>query len=67
MGVAYPIQIVLQLEHHVGGAGQRRVTVYCPYWLINHTNCMLIYRQVKPLTLLRCRTYCFVCSVLPMS
>lgn len=41
----YNHKITVELEHHVGGAGQRRVTVYCPYWLVNHTDCMLIYRQ----------------------
>jgi len=38
-------KITLLLHHSVGGAGQRRVTVYCPYWIINHTNCMMVYRQ----------------------
>jgi hypothetical protein len=38
-------KLVLGLNHQVGGAGQRRVTVYCPYWLVNMTNCFLVYRQ----------------------
>ena len=38
-------KLVLELDHQVGGAGQRRTTVYCPYWLVNVTNCMLTYLQ----------------------
>ena len=38
-------KLVLELHHQVGGAGQRRTTVYTPYWLVNNTNCVLTYLQ----------------------
>jgi hypothetical protein len=38
-------KLLLELHHQVGGAGQRRTTVYCPYWLVNNTNCLLTYLQ----------------------
>jgi hypothetical protein len=38
-------KLLLQLEHQVGGAGQRRTILYCPYWLVNNTNCLLTYIQ----------------------
>ena len=38
-------KLLLDLHHQVGGAAQQRTTVYCPYWLVNNTNCVLTYLQ----------------------
>ena len=33
---------VLHLNNEVGAAGNRRITIYCPYWLVNLTQCALL-------------------------
>lgn len=43
-------KLLLDLHHQGGGAAQRRTTLYCPYWLINNTNCVLTYLQEGKLT-----------------
>lgn len=37
----------LYIENQLGGGGQRRITIYCPYWIINTTDHALRYRQEK--------------------
>ena len=36
---------VLHLNNEVGAAGNRRITIYCPYWLVNLTQCALLFKQ----------------------
>ncbi|CAM9173547.1 unnamed protein product, partial [Phaeothamnion confervicola] len=38
-------KLTLRLDNRLGGGGQRRVTVYCPYWMINTSHYRLRYRQ----------------------
>lgn len=37
----------LYIENKLGGGGQRRITIYCPYWIVNTTDHALRYRQEK--------------------
>jgi hypothetical protein len=38
-------RLSLQIENIRGGGGQRRISVYCPYWMVNTTEHCLRYRQ----------------------
>lgn len=38
-------RLTLGIENIRGGGGQRRVSVYCPFWIINTTEHALLYRQ----------------------
>lgn len=40
-------RLTLSIENIRGGGGQRRVSVFCPYWIINSTEHALRYRQDK--------------------
>lgn len=40
-------RLTLNLENIRGGGGQRRVSLYCPYWIVNTTEHSLRYRQDK--------------------
>jgi hypothetical protein len=35
----------LYIENKLGGGGQRHITIYCPYWIVNTTEHALRYRQ----------------------
>ena len=35
-------RLVLRIDNYLGGGGQRRVTIYCPFWIINSTEHALI-------------------------
>jgi hypothetical protein len=35
----------LQIENIRGGGGQRRISVYCPFWVVNTTELPLRYKQ----------------------
>ena len=37
----------LCIENRLGGGGQRHITIYCPYWIVNTTEHALRYRQEK--------------------
>ena len=37
----------LSIENNLGGGGQRHITIYCPYWIVNTTEHALRYRQEK--------------------
>ena len=38
-------RLVLRIDNNLGGGGQRRVTIYCPFWIVNTTEHALRYRQ----------------------
>ena len=38
-------RLVLRIDNYLGGGGQRRVTIYCPFWIVNTTEHALKYRQ----------------------
>jgi hypothetical protein len=38
-------RLTLNIENVRGGGGQRRISVYCPYWIINTTEYALVYKQ----------------------
>jgi hypothetical protein len=38
-------RLVLRIDNVLGGGGHRRVTVYCPFWIINTTDHALRYKQ----------------------
>ena len=38
-------RLTLGIENIRGGGGQRRVSIYCPFWIINTTEHALMYRQ----------------------
>ncbi|KAL7570167.1 hypothetical protein ACA910_020005 [Epithemia clementina (nom. ined.)] len=38
-------RLTLGIENIRGGGGQRRVSVYCPFWIVNTTEHALMYRQ----------------------
>ncbi len=40
-------RLTLHLENVRGGGGQRRVSLYCPYWIVNTTEHSLRYKQDK--------------------
>lgn len=43
-------RISLNLENLRGGGGQRRVSLFCPYWIVNTTEHSLLYKQEKTKT-----------------
>ena len=40
-------RLTLKIENIRGGGGQRRISVYCPFWIINTTEYALTYKQEK--------------------
>jgi len=38
-------RLTLNIENVRGGGGQRRIAVYCPFWIVNTTQHSLRYRQ----------------------
>lgn len=40
-------RLTLNIENIRGGGGQRRISVYCPFWIINTTEYALMYKQEK--------------------
>ncbi len=38
-------KLTLQIENIRGGGGQRRISVYCPFWIVNTTEHPLRYKQ----------------------
>lgn len=38
-------RLTLLIDNVIGGGGQRRVSLYCPYWIVNTTEHSLKYRQ----------------------
>jgi hypothetical protein len=36
---------VLHIKNELGPAGNRRITVFCPYWLVNLTQYSLLFKQ----------------------
>ena len=40
-------RLTLNIENIRGGGGQRRVSLYCPYWIVNTTEHALRYKQDK--------------------
>jgi hypothetical protein len=40
-------RLTLKIENIRGGGGQRRISVYCPFWIINTTEYALMYKQEK--------------------
>lgn len=40
-------KIILHLKNEIGPAGNRHITVFCPYWLINLTQYALLFKQGK--------------------
>uniref|UniRef100_A0A7S2Y632 C2 domain-containing protein n=1 Tax=Entomoneis paludosa TaxID=265537 RepID=A0A7S2Y632_9STRA len=43
-------RLTLGIENIRGGGGQRRISVYCPFWIINTTEHALAYRQERSKT-----------------
>lgn len=37
----------LYIDNKLGGGGQRHITIFCPYWIVNTTEHALRYRQEK--------------------
>jgi SHR-binding domain of vacuolar-sorting associated protein 13 len=40
-------RLTLSIENIRGGGGQRRISVFCPFWIVNTTEHALRYRQEK--------------------
>ena len=40
-------RLTLRIENVRGGGGQRRISLYCPYWIVNTTEHALRYREEK--------------------
>ena len=40
-------RLTLRIENVRGGAGQRRISLYCPFWIVNTTEHALRYKEVK--------------------
>lgn len=40
-------RLTLNIENVRGGGGQRRISLYCPLWIVNTTEHSLIYKQEK--------------------
>lgn len=40
-------RLTLSIENVRGGGGQRRVSLFCPFWIVNNTEHALRYRQDK--------------------
>ena len=40
-------RLTLRIENIRGGGGQRRISLYCPYWIVNTTEHALRYREEK--------------------
>ena len=38
-------RLVLRIDNLLGGGGQRKVAIYCPFWIVNTTEHALRYRQ----------------------
>lgn len=38
-------KLTLKIDNIRGGGGQRRISVYCPYWILNTTELPLRYKQ----------------------
>lgn len=38
-------RLTLKIENIRGGGGQRRISVYCPFWIVNTTEHSLLYKQ----------------------
>lgn len=40
-------RLTLRIENIRGGGGQRRISLYCPYWIVNTTEHALRYKEEK--------------------
>ena len=40
-------RLILRIENIRGGGGQRRISLYCPFWIVNTTEHSLRYREDK--------------------
>lgn len=40
-------RLMLKIENVRGGGGQRRISLYCPFWIVNNTEHSLRYKQDK--------------------
>eukprot|EP00804_Cyclotella_cryptica_P020229 CCRYP_010930-RC/>CCRYP_010930-RC protein AED:0.04 eAED:0.04 QI:95/1/1/1/0.91/0.91/24/65/5640 len=40
-------RLILHIDNVIGGGGQRFITLYCPYWILNTTSHSLRYKQEK--------------------
>jgi hypothetical protein len=40
-------KLTLRIENIVGGGGQRHISLYCPFWIVNTTTHALRYKQEK--------------------
>jgi hypothetical protein len=40
-------RLTLQIENIRGGGGQRRISLFCPYWIVNTTEHALRYKEDK--------------------
>lgn len=40
-------RLTLKIDNVRGGGGQRRISLYCPLWIVNTTEHALIYKQEK--------------------
>jgi len=38
-------KLVLRIDNALGGGGQRKVAIYCPFWIVNTTQHALRYKQ----------------------
>ena len=43
-------RITLHIDNVLGSGGQRRITLYCPFWIVNTTEHSLRYKQEKTLS-----------------
>lgn len=40
-------RLTLNIENVRGGGGQRRISLFCPFWIVNNTEHSLMYKQDK--------------------
>jgi hypothetical protein len=40
-------RLILHIDNVIGGGGQRFISIYCPYWIVNTTNHSFRYKQEK--------------------
>jgi hypothetical protein len=40
-------RLTLKIDNSRGGGGQRRISLYCPLWIVNTTEHALLYKQEK--------------------
>lgn len=40
-------KLTLKIDNVQGGGGQRRISIFCPFWIVNNTEHSLVYRYVS--------------------